>query len=341
MGLPTCTVVVATFNRVAGLKRLLETLADQDVGPENFEVVVVDDGSTDETWQFLNSVRTPFALHSLTQTNQGPAAARNEGIRAASGDVIVTLDDDVEPHRDLLRRHLEAHLNGQPVAAIGRFALPQDAQLAPWVAWEFTGLEQQYAAMKRGDWEASPRQFYTANASVPRAAYLEAGLFDPVFRRGEDVELAYRLRDLGLHFKFLPDAIIDHRPNRTFADWQRIARQYGHYDILMWRTKGREHILSLIGHEFRNDRPAALQFAAQVLIGRRRALHLAVRFLGASARVGAFVSLDRFMRPVFSAIFNLLYWQGVADALGGRDVFLASVIAGSAANAAVKTQHAG
>ena len=47
------------------------------------------------------------------------------------------------------------------------------------------------------------------------------------------------------------------------------------------------------------------------------------------------------MRPAFSAIFNLLYWQGVAEALGGRDMFLASVVAGSAANAAVKTQHAG
>ena len=61
MDLPTCTVVVATFNRADGLKRLLETLADQDLGAENFEVVVVDDGSTDETWQLLNSVRTPFA----------------------------------------------------------------------------------------------------------------------------------------------------------------------------------------------------------------------------------------------------------------------------------------
>ena len=342
MNLPTCTVVVATFNRAEGLKRLLEALAEQDLGPENFEVVVVDDGSTDGTWQLLNNFRTPFALHCLTQTNQGPAAARNAGILAASGEIIVTLDDDVEPHKDLLRRHLEAHLDAEPTAAIGRFALPPDADLAPWVAWEFAGLEQQYAAMERGDWEASPRQFYTANSSVPRSAYLEAGLFDPVFRRGEDVELAYRLRDMGLRFKFLPEAVIDHRPHRTFAEWQRIALQYGHYDVLMWQTKGQEHMLSLIGHEFKNERPMSLQIVARMLVGRRRLLDLTVGALGASAPVGSFLGLNRLVRPAFSAIFNLLYWQGVAESLGGRDMFLASVVRGATGgNAPPRRQHAG
>src|SRR5215212_4697361 len=121
MNLPTCTVVVATFNRADGLKRLLQALTEQDLGTENFEVVVVDDGSTDGTSRLLNSVRTPFALHCLTQTNQGPAAARNAAIRVARSELIVTLDDDVEPHTDLLRLHVEAHLDGQPTAAIGRF----------------------------------------------------------------------------------------------------------------------------------------------------------------------------------------------------------------------------
>jgi GT2 family glycosyltransferase len=171
---------------------------------------------------------------------------------------------------------------------------------------------------------------------------LAAGLFDTLFRRGEDVELAYRLRDLGLHFRFLPDALIDHRPHRTFGGWQNIALQYGHYDVLMWRTKGREHILSLIGHEFKNDRPKSLQLAARTLVGRRNALDLLVGILGISARAGALAGLKRFTRPAFSAIFNLLYWQGVAEALGGREIFLASVVSGSSSgHSPPKTQHAG
>jgi GT2 family glycosyltransferase len=176
--------------------------------------------------------------------------------------------------------------------------------------------------MLRGDWPPSPRQFYTANSSVPRWAYLAAGLFDPVFRRAEDVELAYRLQDLGLRFEFLPDAVIDHRPHRTFEGWQSIARQYGYYDVLMWRTKGREHILPLIGHEFRNNRPRSLQFLAKALVGRRDALNAALRLMGWTVRLSARTGLRRIAKPGLSAIFNLLYWQAVAEALGSRQSFM-------------------
>jgi GT2 family glycosyltransferase len=304
----------------------LEALVHQTIGPDRFEVIVVDDGSTDDTWNVLGSFQAPYRLKWLWQRNQGPAAARSAAIEAASGEIIVTLDDDVEPEPDLLMRHLEAHGSAAELAVIGRFASPKTGSLQPWTEWEFLGLERQYESMTRGEWTPTPRQFYTANSSVPRRAHLEAGLFDQQFRRAEDVELAYRLRDLGLGFRFLPEAIINHRPRRTLTGWKSIASQYGFYDVMMWRHKGRQHILGLVGHEFRNQRPRPVQLLGRLLVGRRFALRLWLSLAGAAAGLSARLAFKRFSHPVYGVMFNLLYWQGITDALGGsRDHFLAVI----------------
>jgi hypothetical protein len=130
-----------------------------------------------------------------------------------------------------------------------------------------------------------------------------------------------------LSFKFLPDAVIDHRPHRTFEGWQSIARQYGYYDVLMWRDKGRQHILPLIGHEFRNNRPRSLQVLAKALVGRKRAFDSSLMLIGLVTKFASFAGLRRFAKAGFSAIFNLLYWQAVAESLGSRQDFLQIVAA--------------
>jgi GT2 family glycosyltransferase len=180
--------------------------------------------------------------------------------------------------------------------------------------------------MIRGDWVATPRQFYTANSSVPRWAYLEAGLFDPLFRRAEDVELAYRLRDAGLQFHFRPDAVIHHRPKRGLKSWKSIGWQYGFYDVLMWRFKNRGHILSLIAHEFRYKRPRSLQLMARVLVGRRAALSASVTAAGLVASCLSFIRAEAASHSLYSVMFNLLYWQGVADGLGNEQGGFSGVI---------------
>src|SRR5262249_40164696 len=89
----TATVVIATHNRRELLARSLAALAEQTVPPASLDVVVVDDGSADGTSEWLGTLRPPFTLRSFRQTNQGPAAARNRGIEAARGAVILFLDD--------------------------------------------------------------------------------------------------------------------------------------------------------------------------------------------------------------------------------------------------------
>jgi glycosyltransferase involved in cell wall biosynthesis len=320
-----CSVVVPTYNRAKSLRRLLDSLTTQDISRHDFEVIVVDDGSSDETWQELGQVETPYRLRPLWQRNQGPAAARNAAIRVAEGELIVFVDDDVIAAPDLLRRHIEAHETGQSVVVIGLMALAEGARLSPWAEWESYALYKQYEAMQEGRWAPTPRQFYTANASVKRADLIETGLFDPLFRRAEDVELAYRLRDLGLSFRFLPGAVAYHRPGRTYGAWKRMAEQYGYYDVLMWQEKGRAHIIRVIGHEFVHQRHPALQRASRHLVGHRWRLALATTTAGATAQVASWLRFKRGARAAYSVIFNLLYYQGVCDALAGRDAFWPSL----------------
>jgi GT2 family glycosyltransferase len=282
-------------------------------------VIVVDDGSSDATQSFLSSYAATFPLQVFRQVNQGPAAARNVAIQASNAELIISLDDDVIADPGLVRAHLEAHETEERLAAMGVMALPGGRRLSGWLEFEAVSLNKQYQSMQQGQWQPSPRQFYTANASFRRRDALSVGLFDTTFRRAEDVELAYRLRDDGVSFAFLPEAIVYHEPNRPYADWLRVPYLYGHYDHAMV-NKGRKYLMNNVRSEFKT-RNRWLRTVARRLVGRR---HLQQGFVGAAGIAGR--SLHRFgarriSYAAFSAIFNIQYWQGLCDNLGGREAF--------------------
>jgi glycosyltransferase involved in cell wall biosynthesis len=318
---PQVSVIVATYNRASRLRALLESLRRQDFGFSRFEVIIVDDGSTDDTPSVLAETELPCRLEVIRQKNGGPGAARNAAIQAARSDILISLDDDVVAAPDLVRKHYEAHARGGPLAAIGVMAPPPQKRLSPWLEWEARVLQQQYRDMLKGLWPATPRQFYTANASFRRRHAIEAGLFDESFKRNEDVEFAFRLEDLGVKFEFLPDVIVHHDPGRPYAAWLRMARQYGHYDVMLWRDKGRGHLLTLAG-ELAAERPAVLRLAAGILVGRERLLDAFTAGAGFAARVSSLLRIPAY-HLAYGAIFNLQYWQGLFDELGDRDQFRA------------------
>jgi len=314
-----CSVIVATYNRSELLGKLLASLADQDIGPTAFEVVVIDDGSQDNTLDYLKSVKAPYAFRYKTQRNQGPAAARNEAISLATSNLVVSLDDDVMAAPDLLRHHVLAHQGREHLAAMGVMLLPPEKQLRPWLQWEAATLDKQYRHLRQGDWRATPRHFYTANASFGRDDALKAGLFDPRFRRAEDIEFAYRLEDQGGSFQFLPHAVVHHDPNRTYQEWLRVPLQYGHYDVVMGR-EGRRNVLRHAAWDY-SRRQAALKVAAHALVGRHRLIHGFNVVAAGVASAASLIAMPRVSRAAYSAIFNLQYWQGLSEGLGGRKAF--------------------
>ena len=233
------SIVIPTYNRCASLRRTLDGLARQTFPASEFEVVVVSDGSTDDTAEMLAAYAgtAPYLLRPVVQANAGPSAARNRGIREARHGVIVFLDDDVEPIPEFLARHAAHHQRDAKAVVLGPMS-PDPARAGDepaWIAWEHAKLQQTYDLFRPGGAHAheapGPKHFYSGNASVRREWLEMIGGFDEAFQRQEDVEMAVRLERV-CRVRFVWDFTADglHRPVRTFESWLRIPVAYGRLD---------------------------------------------------------------------------------------------------------------
>ncbi|MFN0152063.1 MAG: glycosyltransferase family 2 protein [bacterium] len=201
------SIVMPTRNKVRLLERTLASLAAQDADPSSFEAVVVDDASTDDTPRFLGSRQWPFALRVVRQEeNRGRAAARNRGIAAATGDLVVFLDDDMEAAGRFLTAHRALHARGgRRVAGIGNVVNHPEITVAPIDRYMSTRGAQKIRSRGPLPW----KYFSTNNASVARADLTAIGGFDENFVHYgfEDLELAWRLeKERGVAFEFVEEA---------------------------------------------------------------------------------------------------------------------------------------
>jgi len=237
------SVVIPTFNRRRVLAEVLAALDTQEEAPP-FEIVVVDDGSTDGTFEWLGQRTAGRPLRQLRQQNRGPAAARNRGVEVAAGARIAFLGDDTVPEGDWLARHAARHrqsttpADGAGVAVLGYTAWHPRMRLTPFLRYinEY-GLQFGYALI--ADPENVPFNFfYTSNLSLARE-WLLAEPFDESFPdpAWEDIEASYRLERRGLRLVYEPRARLLHdhptdfrrfgqRQERAGASAVRFARKH-------------------------------------------------------------------------------------------------------------------
>jgi glycosyltransferase involved in cell wall biosynthesis len=322
--MPKASIIIPTFNRLARLMSVIAALEKQTVLLDDFEVVVISDGSSDGTEAYLRGYTHPLDLKAYFQRNQGPAAARNLGIKQASGDIIIFLDDDVVPEPDLVHEHIQAQASADGLVIIGPMLTPSDARLSPWTQWEQDMLMKQYRAMEAGDWLPTARQFYTGNSSIARHHLIANGGFDTSFRRAEDVELAYRLEQAGLRFEFQPQAAGYHYAVRSYTAWTEIAYAYGHNDVIFHQLKGHEWVLPTLFQEF-TQRHLWIRLSTRLCLDRAILSSLLNRLSKTIVAVSYPLSMRTLSKLACSVIFNLRYYQGVSDKLGGRRVFFQAV----------------
>jgi cellulose synthase/poly-beta-1,6-N-acetylglucosamine synthase-like glycosyltransferase len=216
---PIASVVVATYNRSPLLARLVGALAAQR-GDLVFEMVVVDDASTDDTWAELQGLAAtaPFPLRALRlDRNGGPGRARNVGWRTAVAPLVVFTDDDCEPMPGWLAAMVAAGADADVVQG-ATFPNPDD----------YHSRRRPFSYTLRIT--APSPWFETCNMAYSRAWLERLSGFDETFRStaGEDTDLGWRAREAGARFTFAPRAGVLHdvRPE-GFLDRVRDARRWG------------------------------------------------------------------------------------------------------------------
>lgn len=208
------SVVIPTYNRYSVLMRTLKALHDPLLETSSYEVIVVDDGSTDATPTMMPDLASslPYKLLYLRQANRGPAAARNRGVAAACGDLILFIGDDIIPQPGLIAAHLRAHQvhPQQQIAILGYTPWHPDVSQTPLAQW-WEDNRFRYRALLEGK-TPDFSFFYTSNISVKRTFLSEGELFDEnfIYAAYEDTDLAYRLAQLGLKVIFEPAALAYH-----------------------------------------------------------------------------------------------------------------------------------
>jgi glycosyltransferase involved in cell wall biosynthesis len=215
---PEVSVILCSYNRAERVARCLKALENQSIGQDNYEVVCVNDGSTDATGQAmqdgLKRVRGVYLEH---ETNRALAAGRNTAIANANGKLLLFINDDTYASPDFLEQHLKTHNEhtGKQIAVLGY--LPFVAQekrrifslalMQSNLYFGFTGMQPN---VEYPFW-----YFITGNLSVPRECFVDNDIwFDETFLRYgyEDIECGYRLWQLGLSVYYNPraQALHDH-----------------------------------------------------------------------------------------------------------------------------------
>ena len=206
---PRFSVVIPTYRRPDRVVRNVAALTDQ--AWTDFEAIVVVDGSDDGSAAALRALETPFPLAVIEQENQGAAQARNVGARAANGEILLFLDDDMEAEPGLLAAHERSHREGADLV-VGDMPLHPDSppSLLSWGVgfWAQSRRERLTAPGA----EPGLDDLLTGQMSISRESFDRLGGFDTSFTReglfgGEDIDFGYRVVKAGLRVAFNPEAI--------------------------------------------------------------------------------------------------------------------------------------
>jgi glycosyltransferase involved in cell wall biosynthesis len=230
MPTPEFSVIIPVRNGAVTLGACLDGLSRQTVDTARFEVIVVDDGSTDGT----AAIAGRFPVRLVQIEGRGAAAARNRGLRESTGDRILFLDADCIPSPDWLAQMTDPLASGTApgegacLGTVGRFVSGQQNWIARMIQIE---LDRRYERMDRF------RETDFVNTAT--CAFLREALpedpFDEEFGKLEDLELSFRLASEGLRMRYVPDAVVEHHHPESLAHHLRRRFLYGRFAPRLYR----------------------------------------------------------------------------------------------------------
>ncbi len=229
--LKSVSVIIPTHNRRHSLQRLLDGLIHQSYPLEKVEVIVVADACTDDTLQFLSGFKPPFIMKVSEQAGLGAGNARNHGASMASGDLLIFLDDDIEPSEGLVEAHAEAcHENNTIV--VGYLSTPLKKKSGFFHIVLTAWWDEKYARMSNKGYRRNFQDMLSGNFSIPAELFKRHKGFNPHFRCREDYEFGFRLVNDGADILFCKEAWGFHRDEVTDQNRSyRRKRMEGYYDV--------------------------------------------------------------------------------------------------------------
>jgi GT2 family glycosyltransferase len=220
---PKVSIVVALHNAAKTIDECLASL--RRLRYPDYEVIVVNDGSTDESADIIG--RYPF--RTITTANQGVSAARNQGLRAATGEIVAYIDSDAAADPDWLSYLVTTFLESDVVGVGGPNLVPREDNWVAKCIYRSPG-----AATHVMIDDKSAEHIPGCNMAFYRSALEEIGGFDPIFTAaGDDVDICWRLLERGYRIGFSPAAVVWHHRRPSTRTYWRQQVGYGKAEALL------------------------------------------------------------------------------------------------------------
>ncbi|MFC1623877.1 glycosyltransferase [Candidatus Omnitrophota bacterium] len=229
---PYISIVIPTYNSASTLGQTVESCLGQDYPKDKLEIIVVDDGSKDNTEEVVKR----FPVKYIYQERRGPAAARNNGFRNSKGDGICFIDADCVPYKDWISKLVQHYDKDNVGAVAGSYAVGTSRYLLD----KSVHCEIKYRHSMMPGYTTS---FGTYNVLVRRSVFKELGGFNTLYYNasGEDNDLSYRIIKAGYKIYFEKDALVSH--NNILRFWRYLGIQFRHS---YWRMKLYKENVSMV-----------------------------------------------------------------------------------------------
>jgi glycosyltransferase involved in cell wall biosynthesis len=309
---PLISVIFPTLNRRETVLVCLRALSRQTLGADSFEVIIVDDGSSDGTSEAVLEVAPEWQGRLLClrhYPNRGINVARNRGIAAARGEILLIMNDDTITVPGFLAEHLRTHREhpAESVAVLGRMTIAPELPPSPVALLHHDATYAPLSGRTELDWTA----FFGCNISVKRSFLMRHGIFDPALRWHDDIELAERLSHHGLRIIYRPEALGFHLHYLSVDEFLRNGERDGR-GLVAWyrrRPESRETLLKF-GLRTRSFPAFSLRYAIADALINKYTRGGWLRFASLIGRVSESTS-----RRIYSAVFQATKRSAISAAL--------------------------
>lgn len=318
------SVVIPTHNRRNVLTRALKALFTQSYPVDNYEVIVVDDGSTDDTSGYLATVKAPCEFSYYKQPKSGAAAARNLGVKKAKGELILFIDDDIVADGNLIAEHVKAHVRPH-LAVLGYTPVSPEVKENFVVGHYINRWNRLFAELEKDPQNVRFSYFMTGNISVLKEDLERVGLFDESIATYsfEDTEMGYRLSQAGVKLVFNKKAIAYHLIEVSLEKMIDYKKQAGRSAVVCCRRHPELREEMSIDYALKKFVPGDSWFRKLKKMAKRVLINgFSIWLLKRSLPVLEFLGFESVYYYFFSLIGDYYYGRGIRKALQEKNLSL-------------------